>query len=427
MNREYLMDYELKEKEELERLLLRKLENGTFSLERDKYPTKERFFKFAEPVAVFTPLLTETNRIWATIPFSGSLVVEIAPVTKSEFEETYFEASMIPEVIDFIKETGRLQVALNFPATSYEGLDYLDPFFTELRPPYLTLAPVTVLGNQKDIGKASEVFSTLASIRYVDYLRTSSRSRTLFLEMLNRDMYTYVCLKLGNHALVEYIENLLVDCPRLAELAIGICKNFVTDPAREVFSGLTNYSREAVNLSRVLPEDERPKEIRFPYEIGKFLMENKLTFAPYGLEACKDIIYHYEAYDLQKVQNALNDGIVQNRPDIASKSAKDLLEILDNVWNDKTIPKRIKNIEIGVPVSIAAIGGIVAGLSGLVAGGFLSELGFRVIEKATEKYAEKLFGVRGEGLAERIGKMRSKSYQINIYDFKKKYKGKIAE
>jgi hypothetical protein len=424
LNREYLEDYQQKEQEELKRLLIRKLENGTFSLEKDRYPPKERFFKLVEPVAVFPPLLTETNNIWAEIPFSGSLVVGIVPFTKSEFEKTYFEVSMIPKVIDFIKETGRLQIGLGFRADSYEGLDYLDPLFTELKPPYMTLAPATTLGSQKEINEASAAFHALAVIRYVDYLRTEYNSWTLFRDMLDKNIWTYVCLKLGNYAVVEDIENLLVDCPKAAHVALGICKNFVTDPARNVFSGLTNYSKEALNLSRVLPEAMRPKEIRFPYEIGEFLMKDKLTFAPYGLEACKDIIYRYEAYDLQKVQNALNEGIVQNRPDIVCKSTKDLFEILDNVWNDKTISKRMRNIEIGVPISIAALGAIVGGLQGLFAGGFLSELGFRVVEKATEGYAEKMFG---GGLVERLGKIRSKSYQVNIYDFKKKYKGKIAE
>lgn len=422
MNREYLEDYKQKEEEDLERFLFQKIRNGTFSFEEDRYPAKERFFKLTEPVAVLTPLLPETNNIWAEVPFSGSLVVHIAPLSHSEFEEAYFEVSKIPEIIDFIKETGRLQIGFNFPATSYEGLDYLDPFFTELRPPYLSLAPATILGTEKEIDTAAAMFGSLATIRHVDYLRGLVSSRTLFREVLNRELYTYVALKLGDYAVVEDIENLLVDCPKAAHIALSACKNFITDPEREVFSRLKNYNKEAMNLSRVLPKDYQPKEINFPNEIGEFLMKDKLTYAPQGLDACKDIIYHYEAYDLQKVQKALNNGIVLNHPDIVSKSTEELFEILDNVWGDKTIPNRIKNIEIGVPVSIAAIGGIVAGLSGLFAGGFLAELGFKVVEKATEKYAEKLFGVKGEHLTEKLAKLRTKSYQANIYDFKRKYK-----
>ena len=113
----------------------------------------------------------------------------------------------------------------------------------------------------------------------------------------------------------------------------------------------------------------------------------------------------------------MNEAIVANNPDIVNKSAEELSEILDNVWNDKTIPRRIEGLKVGVPVSMAAIGGIVAGLPGAAGSGFLADLGIKVAEKTVEKF----FGVKGEGLSERISKLRTKSYQANVYDFKKKY------
>ena len=45
MDREYLEDYEQREKEELDKFLLQKIKDGTFSLEKDRFPNKERFFK----------------------------------------------------------------------------------------------------------------------------------------------------------------------------------------------------------------------------------------------------------------------------------------------------------------------------------------------------------------------------------------------
>jgi len=66
-------------------------------------------------------------------------------------------------------------------------------------------------------------------------------------------------------------------------------------------------------------------------------------------------MYHYDAYDLRKVQEALNEGIATNNPDILEKNAEELSEILDNIWNDKTLPRRIKGLEIGIPVSMAAM------------------------------------------------------------------------
>ena len=54
--------------------------------------------------------------------------------------------------------------------------------------------------------------------------------------------------------------------------------------------------------------------------------------------------------------------------------------------------------------------------------GFLAEFGLKVGQKGFEK----LFGYKGEAIAEKLGKFRTKNYQANIYDFKTKYKGKIV-
>lgn len=92
-------------------------------------------------------------------------------------------------------------------------------------------------------------------------------------------------------------------------------------------------------------------------------------------------------------------------------------EILDNVWSDKTIPRRVKDLQIGIPLFMAAIGGVAAGPIGAT-GGFLAGLGYNL--------AEKIIDLNTEGLSERLAKLKTKSYQANIYDFKKKYNCKIA-
>ncbi len=134
-------------------------------------------------------------------------------------------------------------------------------------------------------------------------------------------------------------------------------------------------------------------------------------------------MYHYAEYDLQKVAKSLNEGITLNQSDIVDKSIEELNQILDNVWNDKTIPNRIKALKVGIPLSIAAVGGCVAGLPGLLAGGFLSNVGFKVIEKVTEVGTEELDQEKRRPSAiEKLAKIDTKSYQANIYDFKQKYK-----
>ncbi|MCJ7633275.1 hypothetical protein MUP77_12900 [Candidatus Bathyarchaeota archaeon] len=422
MNRDYLEDYSQREASEYDKLK-RRIRDGSFSFTDDRYPPDERFVKIQKPVAFAEFEAISKENLWAQLPFCGSLVVCLVSAPESYFEEIYFKKTEIDGLIDFTKETGKLQFVLSQDPIEYEGLDFLEPIFQQLKPPALQPIPDFIFGNEKDIKKATETFATLARLGFTDFVRRicTPENRVPAQTLFRKNCDVYCDLKLGGYKLAEEIENLLVDDPAGAEVMLLICRKFISEPLHNMRFDMTNFTLNTLHTSQFLPLVHQPTKARFPCEIGKFLMKDKLTFAPYGMEAFKDITYHYDAYDLRKVQEALNEGIVTNHPDIVAKNTDELSEILDNVWNDKTIPNRIKNIEIGVPVSIAAIGGIVAGLSGLFAGGFLSELGYKVVEKATEKYAEKLFGVKEEGLTERLAKLRTKSYQANIYDFKKKY------
>ncbi|MCJ7423539.1 hypothetical protein MUP01_04635 [Candidatus Bathyarchaeota archaeon] len=428
LDKEYLEDYDQREFAGYNRLL-KDIQGGKFALDKSRFPPDERFPKLQEPVTVDAqPIRTSKeneNILWAQVPFSGSLIVRLTPTPQSEFEKRYFKISNVEEIIDFAKNTGRLQFALTAEPSMYQGLDYLEPIFRALNPPMYYGIPDVVFGNEKEAHMADDTFNTIGRVRYIPWFRKQYKemgaSESIANGAIVHQRSVYVKLKLGHYAVAEDIENLMIDDPERARWFINLCGFFITDYIADLRCHMRNHSLDIIKLSQTLPYVHRPRNIRFPCEIGKFLMKDKLTYAPWGLEACKDIIYHYNAYDLQKVQASLNEAIVTNHPDIVSKSTEEISEILDNVWSDKTIPSRIKNIEIGVPVSIAAIGVIVAGLPGLFAGGFLSELGFKIAEKATEKYAEKLFSVKGEGLTERLAKLRTKSYQANIYDFKKKY------
>lgn len=419
MDREYLEDYEQKERAEYE-ALKKRIREGKFSFEKDRYPPDERFVKLQKPVAsVITLDTARIGNIWAQVPFCGSLILILTPAPKSLFEEIYFKVSEIPKIIDFIKETGRLQVAFSLSATQYEGLGYLDPFFNELNPPAYYGAPISIFGSKKEVHNATDTFHTLARVRYSDFLWEmclDSSLRNAFSQCQLRSLDNYVTLKLGHYTIAEDIENLMIDDPEKAFALFNICSKFIVFPASDLRFNLLNFTLKDIRRSQVLPLVYQPQELRFPYEIGKFLLK-KLTYAPQGLRACYDLIDHYDAYDLRKVARSLNDAIVTNRPDILNKSVDELSEILDNVWNDSTIPRRVKGLEIGIPLSMAAIGSVAAGPIG-AAGGFLAGLGFNV--------AHKFLDVEAAGLSGTLAKLRTKSYQANIYDFKKKYKAKIV-
>ncbi len=420
MDREYLKDYEEKEWNEYQKLVKRTLE-GKLSFGRDVFPDDGRFVKLQKPVGFASHETPICRNLWSQIPFCGSLILSLNPFAKAEFEELYFEVAEIPKIIDFIKETGRLQIVLGALPTQFKGLDHFDLFFQELRPPLMMAAPPFFFSNEKEFEKAQVSFMTLAQIKYLDFLTTEYGYLGDFPQIyLGLDMDTYAVLKLGNYQFVEEVEDLIVDEPLHARIFLDICRRFITDPLRDLRIDQRNFTLAEIKTSKVIPRAYRPTEMRFPCEIGEFLLR-KLTYAAQNLRACYELMDHYDPFDLRKVQQSLNEGIVTSHPDIVTKSTEEFSEILDNVWNDKTIPNKIKDIEIGVPVSIAAVGGIagalVAGPAGAGLGGFLAGLGFKVGEKAMEKF----HAVKGDGLSENLAKFRTKSYQANIYDFKKKY------
>jgi hypothetical protein len=418
LDREYLEDYQQKAKAEFKKFS-RRIQEGKFDFRKDRYPPNERFVKLEEPVAMGSFFAANLDDVWAQLPFCGSLVLKIPQYPLNLFERILFKASEIPKVIDFIKETGRLQVVLATNLLAYEGLDYLDPFFKELNPPVDSGLPLEFLATEKELQEAFVTFHALAEVRFFGYLRQAAQEygrpqafRTLALAMQE----TYAALKLGRYIIVEDIEDLLVADPEKAFALLCVSQTFIKNPIINLRYDLTNFTLEDIRISKVLPVVYQPQELWFPCEIGKFLVE-KLTYAPQGLRACNELIDHYDAYDLQKVQESLNEAIVANHPDIINKSAEEFSEILDNVWNDPAVPRRIKNLRRGIPMSVAAIGAAVSAFGGI--GGFLAGLGFNVGAAFLKADIERL--------SEKVGKFFAKrSYQANVYDFKKKYEHRIV-
>ena len=418
MDREYLEDYEQKERNEYERLVVRRIKKEEFDFERDRYPPNERFVNLQKPVAVTSLGTANVRNLWAQIPLCGSLILPIVPAPEPAFEQIYFKVSEIPKIVDFIKETGKLQIVLGARACDYEGLDHLDPFFKELKPPAYEGLPRFIFGSEKEMKKVVNSFYGLANVKYLDFLRKiyQEHGSRIYFIVLDTHLTVYTFLKLGHYTIVKEFEDLMIDNPEKAFSQFVILRTFIFEPALELRTNLRNYTLEEVKAAQVLPLTYRLQETRFPCEIGKFLLK-KLTYAPQGLRACNELIDHYDAYDLQKVQESLNEAVVSNNPDTVNKSAEELSEILDNVWNDPEIPKLVKNLRRGVPISIAAIGTALSAFTGGLEG-FLAGLGFSV--------GTKFLDAEIKGLSERIAKWLTRSYQANVYDFKKKYKHGIV-
>jgi hypothetical protein len=428
MDKEYLKDYAEKEREERKKFLTSLDEDFAFG--RDRFPPKSRFIKLESPLAKATGYVGGGSGIWSQVPFCGSLLVQIAPLEKRLFEMMYFKTSEIPKIVDFVKDTGKMQFGLSHDPLRYEGLDFLDTIFKEVDPPCLyglILEDLVDDFNRKYV-VASQTFETLARAGLTDVLRkiasmTGERSITP-----GAVKETFIYLKALEHPLVSHIEDLMVDNPHEALLLILHAAGLIIQPIIDTCCDMRNKSLEEITYAHKSMPTYTCEELRFPCEIGKFLVK-KLTRVPLGLQSCYELLEHYGSRDLQKVMAALNGGIVSNNPDVVNKTAEELCEILDAIWDDKTISRQVSEFEIGMPLLIGALGFITAGPAGAalagpvgaIEAGFLSGLGFRVSDKTVTP----LFDSKKTRLSEKMAKWRKRSYQINVYDFKRKYKEQI--
>lgn len=412
MNKEYLENYEKSELEESERFR-KKVIDGKFR-STDFFPPKERFIKITKPVA--WAAVSGKPHIWPQVPLSGSTIRMLYPVRKEFFKQRHgFEVSDIDRLIDLIKETGKIQFILDWPPTAFEGLDFLDPIFSEIKPPaYFTYSDLVLQLTELQLKKVREEFDTLANIHFYDYIRgafakESFHDRYFLAKRMHDYRMDYIFLKaFGLQDLSERLGNLMVDDPPRALQAYLVVGAFITLPSFNTLRATFNYDLDLLIKAKEYTRVENPT---FPCEIGKFLMKT-LTYYPESLTACQELIAHYQDYDLLKLVAALDEGIKSSNVDLVNATRESLSETLENIWNDTTIRSKVKGLKVGIPVSMAALGAVALGPIGAV-GGFLAGLGFSVGSKFLE--------IGADTLGEKIAKTLSRSYQVNVYDFKKKY------
>jgi hypothetical protein len=106
------------------------------------YQNSLRFKKLNAPVVLAdTSTYSQYNeKIWSQVAFAGTLVIPINVATKENFLLlNSFDVSEIANLVQLSKDTGRVQFCLNTLPSKYAELDYLDPIFSELGPPILTV------------------------------------------------------------------------------------------------------------------------------------------------------------------------------------------------------------------------------------------------------------------------------------------------
>jgi hypothetical protein len=417
MDKEYLTDYQAREEEEMH-AFIRAVINGDFN--RDEgFPPKRRFHKLMEPIVTASQV---EATIWPQIPLCGSLLIHIVPRRKEDFAAHGFEVADIDRLVDFARDTGRVQFGLNADPLQYVGLDFLDPIFLELRPPVLSVIPYDRLIEEQALKKYEIEFLTLAEIKFIPTFimiarRMISGVTTEYIEKRIEDYKRdYIVLKaLGYEDITNRLADALVSDFNEAIRLFMVYGDFLSEPSLYPMKAIHNYT--LWEIQEALKEGVVEKEkISLPYEIGKFLLR-KMSLFPESFQACLDVISRYKHEELDKVLSALNEALYRQKFNIVHAKSEDLSVILENVWSDaQKLSKTSTILRYGIPIDLAAIGAAVGMISGPLGAtaGFLAGLGFGV--------AQEVIKVGVGPLSDAIAKFGSPNYISTIFDFQKKIK-----
>ena len=418
MNREFLTDYEEREKQDI-LSFIKNVSEGKFS-KSQMFPSERRFKNLHPPITYRGGMSVP---IWSLASFSGSAIIPLMPIERENFEEFHgFRVDQIDQIVTFAEETGKIQFVLMRNPTDYCKLNFLDPIFERLRPPQFIGIPIGEFASHDVLTKYYKEFSTIEKSGFRNYVRKTSRYSS------NKKAFDTLMTNLrGNYMLIRAIaasdiskdfeEAFTSDYERGMEM-MNLMNLLILRPLRNPLRCVEAYHMNVLGRAHqfAAQHETKPQSKLFPCEIGSLLMR-KLTHYPESLEACKQLTAQYDEQDVLKLFNAVNEGILKNQPDIVVKKEHDLATTLDNIWEDKSLQKRISGIRFGVPLVLGAIGTAVAGLSGTYVG-LLSGLGFDVLDKILE--------FKEEALSENISKAFASRHQVIIFDFQKKYslKGK---
>lgn len=413
MDKEFLEDYEAQEHQEI-KSFIKNITEGKFS-KKQIFPPENRFKKLHKPVVYRGSI---NSPIWPVVPFSGSTIIPLIAAEKNTFERLHqFSINQIEEMVTFAEDTGKIQFVLMDDPTNYIKLDFFDPIFERLRPPQFIGIPTSKFIKSSEIKRLAVEFSTLSSLGFEDYLlkQQNNYSRDVVQRVYIRNIQgNYIMARaLANSAMSQELRDAIVTDYHQAMEIINLVNLLLLRPLRNPLKCTESFDLATLKGTHQFMKSRGVdvKKPLFPCEIGKLLMK-KLTNYPESLEACKFLVHEYKERDVIRLFNALNEAIIGNHPDIVEKTEKELSIVLDNIWTDKSYSRKTTGIKVGIPLLIGAVGAVAAGLPGAFTG-ILSAIGFNALDT--------LFELKEESISKKIAKAFSKSHQVMIFDFKKKY------
>lgn len=406
MDNEFLEDYDQEEREQQQRFANR-VANGLLN-PKERFPPLDRFPKISEPYASSCP----GKSIWPQIPLFSSFIVKIVPRMSSQFEFAHgFSPSEIQKLVDYHKDTGKIQFALAAYPNSFSGLDYLDPIL-ELRPPVMAGTSVGLSMNDVAYRKSMTEFLTLAGIRFYSHLmsRAEGTPSSYVLSKMPEYAKDYAFLKTRGFAeIASVIEENLVEDPGIALDFLQLSARLIVWPHLDYLKAIPVFSRETLARAVEYGKQSFAEQVSMPYEIGSFLIK-QLTFQPESFEACMELVSRFDHRDLRTVMSAICSGAVKKDREILNNSVDKLNEIFDLVWQDAAkVAAKANLAKFLIPVSLGAVGTIINPSLGL-----LGALGFAVVERISE--------VTEQSISERVARSISPGYAFTLYDFQKKYR-----
>ncbi|MFA4849712.1 MAG: hypothetical protein WC626_08295 [Methanoregula sp.] len=387
MDSDFFKEYDAREYDALER-----------SIGLDK-----RVGQLKPPISYVVP--DRHDLIWSQIAFSGTLIFPLYPYPTSFFGGGGKNSTKeISDLIQFVKETKKIQFVLTHSPSEYESLEYLEPILKEFLPPTCTRVESKDFFDLKKKCEDEINLLTQFSPDYKRWIRSPS-GRYCHIS----DIRSYAVLRhLGFNDIADtYIEHFLTD-PEFSGDYIQTAYNLLCHPIIDPLKANPSFSSDTIQRARdySLTTHSSLKRLVYP-EIGSYLMK-KCTYYPESLEACKRLIDQYKENDLYDVYSALNNAVIARNESIILEKKDAMNDILDNIWEDRTI----KRFATGIRGSIDITCGTVGYCLGSPSLGLLAALGLRVVDGG--KYIDQF--------SELISKKIAFPYMATIYDFKKEYR-----
>jgi hypothetical protein len=345
MDSDFLEEYENREREAL----------------KNNISTSERL-KLKSPI--FN--LVQEGSLWNQVALSGTVIFPLHPIPPEIFEWSWnLKIEKIPDLIEFVKDTKRIQFVLTAYPTNYKEFDYLEPILHEFSPPQYA-SKINIYDKKLNdlLSTGRDEFDHLISLspEWQRQLLSVSGEHAVTTHLKSYILLRYYGL---NEIADTFIENFIID-PNFANLYLATVENIILYPIGDSFRSNLALSVDTLRKAKEMGIHSKflPKRPVFP-EVGNYLMK-KCTHYPESLDACKMVIDRYEDNDLYKVYSALNDAVVETNTSTILRKKEELDMILDNVWDDTTLKRDVILSHFGIDIIFGVIGCALSGAPGLL-------------------------------------------------------------